>query len=145
MSGGVILDPETRVARYIPDLDRLREGCETILQRRDDHWQVWAARQLYAMGAAPKLLTAPRRSAWLSSGFDGWVNANCVIELRFNDVQPPTAQDRLHVFPDGARYQDVHDACHAAWFAHDPIAVCEIAEHYGLYWHAWLPLAEIAA
>jgi hypothetical protein len=136
----VIIDPATRVARRIPDIELLRRNCETIvMEGPHDAWREWAARQLYALGCAPKLLSAPRRSAWLSSGFNGWVNSNCIIELRFNEVQPPTAEDRAHVFPDGVSYQDVLDAVYAAWLAHKPIIVCEVAERYGLYWHATLP------
>ena len=103
------------------------------------YWCEWAARQLYAMGDAPKLLPAPRRSAWLQNSFVDWVTPSCTIELRFNDVQPPTAEDQSHVFEDGASYQDILDAAYAAWLAHDPILVCEIAERHGLYWHALLP------
>lgn len=100
------------------------------------YWQTWAARQLYAMGCAPKLLApiAPSTRYTLEAGC--WLNPNCEIELRFNELQPVRPDERTFVFPDGARYEDILDAVQAAWLACKLNTVIDIAAHYGLYWCA---------
>lgn len=131
----IITDPATGVVRYIPDINLLRANCEKLVMTSDNYWQEWAARQLYAMGAAPKLLTAAKykRQDLVSTS---WLNPDCEIELRINELAPPTDADRAFVFPDGERVEDIRDACQAAWLAHDLDTIVTIAQRYGLYWSA---------
>ncbi len=99
--------------------------------------QEWAARQLYAMGAAPKLLTAAkydRRDLVNTS----WLNPDCEIQLRVNELRTPTADELAYVYPGGERVEDIRDACQAAWLAHDINLVITLAQRYGLYWSALL-------
>ena len=126
----MIVDPGTGIARHIPDPAVLRANCEKIVATSSNSWQLWAARQLYALGCAPKLLAAPKTVRFGT----GWVNPNCIVELRFDEQQPVRPHESTHVFTDGVRYADVLDAAQAAWIANEPNLAFEIAERYGLYW-----------
>lgn len=108
----------------------------------DNYWQEWAARQLYAMGAAPKLLTAAKYEIGHGIG-TRWLNPDCEIELRVDELQPPSVADRAYVYPDGERYEDIRDACQVAWLAHDIEMVVAIAQRYGLYWLATLTYEKV--
>lgn len=132
----IITDPATNTTRYIPDINVLRTNCEKHVLTSDNvRTQEWAARQLYAMGCAPKLLTAAKYNR-IELVSTSWLNPDCEIELRINELAPPTDADRAFVFPDGERVEDIRDACQAAWLAHDLDTIVTIAQRYGLYWSA---------
>lgn len=137
-----ITDPATGRSRYIADINRLRRNCAKLVTTSDGYWQAWAARQLYAMGMAPKLLIAAKyKVSDLVS--ETWLNPDCEIELRVNELQPPNAADRAFVYPDGERVEDIRDACQAAWLAHDLVTIVTIVQRYGLYWSALLPIEKV--
>lgn len=138
----IITDPASNLTRYIPDVNLLRENCEKLVMTGEGYWRDWAARQLYAMGCAPKMLAAAKydRGDLVSRS---WLNPNCEIELRVDETRPPDAAARAFVYPDGERFEDIRDACQMAWLAHNIDAVVEIAQRYGLYWEALLSYSEV--
>lgn len=128
----------TNRTRYIPDINVLRINCEKHVMTSDNvRTQEWAAQQLYAMGCAPKLLTAAKydRRDLVSMS---WLNPDCEIQLRINELRTPTDEELTFVYPDGERVEDIRDACQAAWLAHDLDLVVTLAQRYGLYWQALL-------